>query len=221
MGMEIKSVTAEVVEYLRNKIIIGELAPGQKLDENPLSSDLGVSRPPLREAFRILERENIVLNIPRKGTYVTEISKKDLQNLYYAREMIDCYAIDLFEVQNVRHVSRAASALELARGLTVPPLDNPREYLAYYEMVSDFHFKLIEATGNPWLISFKYAIYSNQARYRLINIRKSHASGSLETSLKEHQQILDALGIGDYGQAKKIMKYHVKRGLLAIENSIA
>jgi DNA-binding GntR family transcriptional regulator len=58
--MEVKSVSAELVKYLRKKIIIGELSPGQKLDENPLSSDLGVSRPPLQEAFRILERENIV-----------------------------------------------------------------------------------------------------------------------------------------------------------------
>ncbi|MBW2123631.1 MAG: GntR family transcriptional regulator, partial [Deltaproteobacteria bacterium] len=69
--MEIRGVTKSLVDYLRTQIITGNLPPGQKLNEIRLSSDLGVSRPPLREAFRILEHDRLVASIPRKGTYVT------------------------------------------------------------------------------------------------------------------------------------------------------
>jgi DNA-binding GntR family transcriptional regulator len=65
--METLSVTKSRVHPLRENIIIGEFAPGQKLNEIELSSRLGISRPPLREAFRLLENEHLVRSIPRKG----------------------------------------------------------------------------------------------------------------------------------------------------------
>ncbi len=72
--MEIKSVTESIVHYLRDHIISGDFAPGRKLTEMELSAQMGVSRPPLREALRIMENDNLVTRIPRKGTYVTTIS---------------------------------------------------------------------------------------------------------------------------------------------------
>ena len=94
--MQILNVTSSILQFLREKITVGELKPGHKLNELSLSADLGVSRPPLREAFRILERDHLVLNIPRKGTYVTELSAKDFADISQTREMIECYCIDLF-----------------------------------------------------------------------------------------------------------------------------
>lgn len=211
--MTIKSVTDEVVDYLRTNIIIGKLKPGQKLEENPLSSRIGVSRPPLREAFRILERERIVINIPRRGTFVSEISNEELQSVFEAREMIESSAIKLFRRKGIKRVPEAEISLEMAADMSVPPLDNPKEYLAYYQVMSDFHFKIIEATENMWLIKFKYEIYPTQARYRLLNIKETQKSGSLERSLEDHQGVLSALGNGNYEQAKEIMKAHVRWGL--------
>lgn len=80
--MEVKSLTENVVEYLRNQIILGDLAPGRKLKENDLASRLDISRGPLREAFRMLENEHLVVSVPRRGTYVSEVSVGDLEELY-------------------------------------------------------------------------------------------------------------------------------------------
>ena len=77
--MEILSVTESALQFLRRRIIIGELKPGQKLNECSLSEELGISRPPLRETFRILEKDQLVVAIPRKGTYVTELSIRDFE----------------------------------------------------------------------------------------------------------------------------------------------
>ena len=66
--MKVLGVKDSVVQSLRTQIIIGELTPGQKLNELVLSSLLGISRPPLREAFRLLENEHLAHSIPRKGT---------------------------------------------------------------------------------------------------------------------------------------------------------
>ena len=104
--MEILGVTKSTVQYLREQIITGELAPGQKLSEMEISSNLGISRPPLREAFRILENENLVLSIPRKGCYVTQVSMEDCRHIYEAREMIECHAIELLKAQNVRDLKK-------------------------------------------------------------------------------------------------------------------
>jgi len=99
--MEIKSVTDSVTQYLRKQIITSELAAGQRLNETNLASHLSISRPPIREAFRILENEHLVVNIPRKATYVSDISIEDLQEVYQAREMLECYAIDLLKDKNI------------------------------------------------------------------------------------------------------------------------
>ena len=65
-SLEVQSLTKSVLEYIRNRIITGDLVPGQRLNENELASRLKVSRPPIREAFRVLESEHLVVSVLRK-----------------------------------------------------------------------------------------------------------------------------------------------------------
>jgi len=91
MKLEINSATKSAVEYLRDLIITGELKPGQKINETALAADIGLSRPPIREALRILETEKMVATIPRKYTYV-------FTDLYQVRSMIEGYALELMKL---------------------------------------------------------------------------------------------------------------------------
>jgi len=97
--MEIKTVTSIATEYLRKQIITGEIAAGQRINETDLAARLKISRPPIREALRILENEHLVINSPRKGTNVTTISIEDLENIYQTREMLECYSIDILKAK--------------------------------------------------------------------------------------------------------------------------
>ena len=87
--MEILSVTQSAFQYIKARILTGEFPPGEKLNESQLVELLGISRPPLREAFRLLENEHLVVNLPRRGTYVSDVSIDEFRELYQVREMIE------------------------------------------------------------------------------------------------------------------------------------
>jgi DNA-binding GntR family transcriptional regulator len=89
--MKTLTLTESIVETLRHSIIIGDLKAGQKLNETKLTCDLGVSSVPLREAFRILENERLVAQIPRKGSFVTKVSLEDCREVFTVRVMIECF----------------------------------------------------------------------------------------------------------------------------------
>jgi DNA-binding GntR family transcriptional regulator len=99
--MKVKVLRDSITEYIRAQIIAGRLAPGQRLNEAGLSETLNVSRSPLREALLILERENLVVNIPRKGTYVTPMSEENMEMIYQVMEMVELYAIQNLKVKKL------------------------------------------------------------------------------------------------------------------------
>ena len=206
LAMGIMGVTESLVQYLRDRIITGELGAGQKLNEAHLSLSLGVSRPPLREAYRILEHEHLVFNVPRKGTYVTEISIEDLQEVTQARQMIECGAIDLLKAKNIRDLPHVASALDAGLELSVPSSDDTEQYLIYIKTFADYHLKLVESCGNGWLIHFYQAIAFNLSRYKF---KYFHIPGTRETSLKDHGQVLNLNEAGDYDRAKEYLRSHI------------
>ncbi len=204
--MEIKTVTNIATEYLRKQIIIGEMAAGQRINETDLAARLEISRPPIREALRILENEHLVINSPRKGTNVTEISIEDLQNIYQAREMLECYAIDILKAKNIRILPNVIASVESASGLSIPSQDNREEVFTYLKAFVDFHIKLIASSGNNWVIHFYNSISSHLARYQFIYL---YIPGSGRRSAEEHNQILDFIKTGNYGKAKKFMREHI------------
>lgn len=216
--MEIKSVTRTIVEYLRDQIISGKLKGGQKLNENPVSSEFGISRPPLREAFRILEQEHLIVSIPRRGSYVKKASIEDFQQIYHVRMMIECSVIDLLTVKNIRDLPEVASTLAQTMDLRIPTGDNPEERLTYLRSMDEYHIKLVESACNELLNHFYAIIRSNISRYKYMFV---FISGIAQKSLHEHEQILNFINIGAYEQAKELMKFHINRSREAIENKMA
>jgi DNA-binding GntR family transcriptional regulator len=215
--MEILGVTKSTVQYLREQIITGELAPGQKLNEMEISSNLGISRPPLREAFRVLENEHLVLSIPRKGCYVTKVSMEDCRHIYEAREMIECYAIELLKAQKVRDLSEVVSAVTSASP-DLPKQDyaNRVQIKGSQNPFPGFHIKLVESTGNRWVVHLYNAISSNLARYQYM----CFVPGILAKVQEEHEQILDFIKRGDYDQAKDLLRSHINSFFKVIEDRI-
>jgi len=204
--MEIKTVTSIATEILRKQIITGEIAAGQRINETDLAARLKISRPPIREALRILENEHLVINSPRKGTNVTTISIEDLENIYQTREMLECYSIDILKAKNIKTLPSVIASVEAASRLSTPSQDNNEEIFSYLEAFVDFHIKLIDSTGNNWVIHFYNSISSHLARYQFIYL---YIPTSGRRSIEEHNQILDFIKNGEYSKAKKFMKEHI------------
>lgn len=215
--MEIKNVTDSVTEYLRIKIITGEIKAGQRINETELASNLNISRPPLREAFRILENEHLLVNVPRKGTYVSHVSIQDLEEVCQAREMVECYAIDLLKAKNIRELPAVGSALELASSLSVPSLENCEQMFSYIKAFAEYHIELVKSAGNYWALRFYNSIASHLARYQCIYL---YIPGSREDSLAEHQEILDLINRGSYSQAKKRIRIHITNTFKRLKGKI-
>jgi len=210
LNIEIKGVTKTVLEYLRNRIVTGELLPGQRLNERQLTSDFGISRAPLREAFRLLENENLVVSRPRRGAYVTELTKGDFLQVYQVREMIECFAIDLLKSRNIKHLPEALSNPTLAVTPSPPLTSSPEEKLAYINLNANFHVSLIQATGNSWLLRFYQTISATLTRCQFMY---AFTPGMSKRAAEDHQQLRDCFRVGDYEEAKRLMKIHINHFL--------
>jgi DNA-binding GntR family transcriptional regulator len=217
--MEVLSVTASTLQVLREKIINGELKPGQKLNESALSLELGISRPPLREAFRLMETDHLVVNVPRKGTFVTELSVKDFMEVSQAREMIECYTIDLLEASGKRHLPAVAAALDKALGLPLPLKNVEPAHLADgIRVLLDFHAKLVESSGNSLLTHMYRSISSNLARYQFIYF---FLNGAAEHSLADHKRTLEFIRAGRYDRAREELKGHIRYAVELVKSRIS
>ena len=207
MPVEIKSVSVTVVDYLRTQIITGKMSANQKINENDLATSLGVSRPPIREAFRILENEHLLVSIPRKGTYVADVSIEDLTGLFQTREMIEAYAFDLFKTMDALDLSQVESAFEEAVQLSPPSVEKPEEMLHFHQVFAGFHTRMVELTGNSRIIHFYKAISSNLTRYQVMYL---FMPGSVDQSLEDHRDILNLVRKGDYDRAKECLLNHLR-----------
>jgi len=216
--MEILNVTGSTLQFLREKIITGELKSGQKLNESTLSSSLGISRPPLREVFRMLEKDHMVINIPRKGTYVAELSVKDFEELSQIREMMECYAIELLRASNIRNLPKVTLALNKALSLpmSINSVD-PEELLNHIRVILDFHTSLVESAGNSRLAYNYHSISLNLARYQFIYF---YISGAAQHSLDDHTKTLEFIRNGNYDQAKEELKRHIHYTVELVKNRI-
>lgn len=206
--MEVLSVTESALRVLRRKIITGELKPGQKLNECSLSEELGVSRPPLRETFRILGKDHLVVTIPRKGTYVTELSISDFEEICQIREMIECFTIDLLEASSIRNLPKVASAIDRGLAFSLPfNSADPEELLNGIKLLLDFHASLIESSGNSRLAYIYHSMGYNLARYQFIYF---HIEGAVQHSFDDHKEILQLIRNRNYAQAKEELRKHIK-----------
>ena len=195
--------------YIRGQIISGELAGGKKINENEFAARLELSRGPLREAFRILEQERLVVNLPRKGTFVTALSQADLAEVYQVRRMIEVTALDLLEQGRVTDLPSATRALREAEGLKIPKESDREEFLVFREKITDFHARLVMEANNARLTHYYETLYFSLARYQYLHIKLNVPQG-YERPTEKHHQILTLISTGRHHDAKLVLLDHLE-----------
>jgi len=201
----IKSAIEFAHESLRYQIIISNLKGGEKLVENEISSLLGISRSPLREAYRILEEEHFVTNVPRKGRYVTEMSVDNYEKVHETRMMLECYVVDILKARKVRELPHVETAL---KNFCTPPLGeaNADEKLRFIESIDEFHIKLVESVNNEFLKHFYGIIRFNITRYNFLYLLEE---GAAKYFVQQHHEILNLIKNGQYDKAKDFLRSHM------------
>ena len=204
--MKTLTVAQNIAQYLRARIITGELSPGQKLIENSLTSLLDVSSAPLREAFLVLENEQLVVKLPRKGCFVAEVSIEDCRQIFKTREALESCTIDLLKAQNIRELPDVASTIMLGSSpLPQNPLDDQEKKMRGFSPFPDFHTKLVESTGNNWLVRLYCSIVPTLSRYQFM----AYVGNLPDRALEGHRHILDLIEAGNYEQAQEYLRSHI------------
>ncbi len=202
-----------VFNTLRQAIITGEFAPGERLMEIALANRLGVSRTPVREAIRKLELEGLVVMIPRKGAEVAKITEKDLRDVLEVRSSLEELAAEL---ATERMNDEIKGKLEKA-------LQNFKEAIesennaAIADSDVEFHDVIFEATGNARLIQIISNLREQIYRYRLEYVKDTEYHVTL---LKEHQELVKAMSAGKKEEARKIMKKHIDNQEMTVIRNI-
>lgn len=208
-GSGAKRLVDEVAERLREKIYAGEFHPGDRLRQEQLAADLRVSRTPLREALRVLERDGLVKVTSSRGVEVVPQAQIDLVSAYEVREVIDGLAAALtarrcqsdLEMQLRRQIEFQHEALA--------PW-NPRLWI---RLNLAFHSLILEQAGNPYLDPYLVLIrLTAQIFFPQQLLDPVHAASALQ----EHEQICAAICAHDPARAEAMAREHMHRTVLAI-----
>jgi DNA-binding GntR family transcriptional regulator len=141
------SISGQIAKILVGRIIRGELEPGQRILEQTVSDEMGVSRSPVREAFLALEKQRLVEILPRRGARVAEMSKEDVESLYdLVTELYALAARKAAELHTEEDLARIRQTVEEVRACA--ERGNPEDY---YEAIFEFSIAALEVARNPLL----------------------------------------------------------------------
>lgn len=198
-----------VFESLREAIIKGRLHPGERLMEIQLAEELGVSRTPVREAIRKLELEGLVLMIPRKGAYVSQISMKDIADVFEIRRALEGLAARLAaERATEEEVERLERAL-----VKISEVAEAEDLTGAVALDTDFHEELMQASHNPRLSQLVSNLREQIQRFRLTSLSQP---GRVKLAVAEHRKIVDAIASHDAELAQNLAYEHIENA----ENSL-
>ena len=201
-----RALYVEVAEQLRQRIFRRELEPGSWIDELKIAEEFGISRTPLREALKVLAAEGLVTMKVRRGAYVTEMSEKDLRDVYHLLSLLESDAAGVVaeratpeQQQTLRDLH---AELESAAG--------NRE--AFFSVNERFHMALLDMADNRW----RSQMVADLRKVMKLNRHNSlFKQGRIEDSLNEHRAILDAMLSRDAEGTRHAMQAHFAQGLQA------
>ena len=199
----------QVAERLRNRIYAHELAPGAWIDEQALAQEYGISRTPMREALKVLAAEGLVQLKPRRGCYVTELSERDLDEIFPVMALLEgrC-AFEAAQRANSDDLTHLAAIHERLEKYAAEG-DADR----FFEANQAFHLAVQQLAGNRWLSQL---INDTRKLMKLTRRDSLRLEGRLKQSLAEHRAILRAIQRHDANDAGRLMQNHLLSGRAAL-----
>lgn len=202
-----------VFNTLRQAILKGELAPGERLMEIQLAERLGVSRTPIREAIRKLELEGLVLMVPRKGAEVAKISEKSLKDVLEVRRSLEELAVELacqrMTEEELEALAEAQKEFEVAI--------ESKDVMRIAETDEKYHDVIYEGTGNIRLVQILNNLREQMYRYRLEYIKDEDKRQVL---MVEHETILKAMKGHYVSEAKEAIREHIDNQEITVSRNI-
>lgn len=191
-----------IIEEIEQLIVMGEFADGDRLDEIKLAFRFGVSRTPVREALKKLERSGLVKHLPRRGVFVRHPSTVELLEMFEVMAEFEAICARLAAVrltdEGLKSLKQANKTCQdaVARGCIED----------YYRANEIFHHVIYHQSGNSFLEEEAARLHKRLKPYRRMQL---HLRGRMKQSMQEHEDILAVLADGDPVKAGEVVKSHV------------
>ena len=202
--MQIESIADLARGHIQVWIIKGEYQPGQQLKEEEIATRLDISRPPVREAFKMLEAEGLVIRKPRRGVFVSEMTPKDVWEAYTLKAALYEMAVELAmaAISETQINELEAVVRQMETCVAAEPVD----LLRYQEHHQNFHDQIMLISGNDRLKKISTSIHNQVSRFSYKSLQnRAH----LNSSVRYHRQIITAIKSGEKVLACRLMKEHV------------
>jgi DNA-binding GntR family transcriptional regulator len=206
------TLTSKVYASLEEAIVHGKIKPGDRLIEDELSSAFGVSRAPIREAFRLMERDGLVRVIPRRGALVNDMSKQDIRESYELLSVVEGLAARQFcenagkqEIANLQKMCKAMEA-HVSNG-------NSAEY---QRLNKEFHALIVQGSRSKKLQEIHNHIRKQLEWFQNVTLS---SKGQPEISFKEHKQIVNAFVRRDPDRAEEEVRKHILRPSTSLKDT--
>ncbi len=200
-----KTLREQIVFSLRESIIRGELKPGTKLTEPELATRLGISRTPIRESFRQLESEGFLTVIPRKGAVVSNITRKDIEDFFELKSLLEGYAARVAtEKMTEKDVDKL---IQINKELADCAENN--NYERFFTKNEEFHNYFLTLCGNEKLVEIRDTMVKRFLGFRMAALS---LPGRLMESVKQHEQAIKAFKKGDGRLAEAVLVEHALLG---------
>lgn len=199
------SKKAWAYENLKRRIINVELAPGSPINEAELAEELSISKTPVREALRQLERDGLVENVPSRGSMISHITSKEITDVFQIREIIEAGAAK--RAAAFRGDEELAKQREVYKKLLeVTPPDAEYSEWGTWE---DLHLLIVRSLGNETLVTVYLGLIDRIKRIR------NHYGGRVtrrrfQDIMNEHISVLEAVLEGDPEAAERTMIRHLR-----------
>lgn len=209
--VQIPSMVEAVVERLRALIVSGDVRPGDRLVEERLAEMFGVSRPPLREALRVLQRDGLVQSLPRRGYIVTPITAEDVREIYSLRFALERFAVELgVPVQDPTRLEPIRAALTDMKLAADKGDDN-----AVLAANSRFHMGLVALAGHGRLIAAYEGLRLQLELCMAYNLKfRERLYGDRQDVHPRHARLLDSIERGDKKAVLHEIANHGNRSIL-------
>lgn len=204
------STTAQhALEGLRRAIVTGRLGPGQRVPQEELAGQLGVSVAPVREALRILEQEGQVTYLPRRGYFVTALDIGDLEEIYELRSILESRAarraLAVLGDQGLERIVLAARECAAAA--------DAGDVTAELEANRRFHFAILESPGHPHEMRLIRLLWDSTEAYRALYY---NSPAERQNSIDAHDRIVAAVRDRDADRLVAELDAHRDRALIVL-----
>lgn len=199
-----KTIRRKVYDYLREKLLSGEIPPEEHLIEAKIAKEIGTSRTPVREALHNLELEGLIESIPRVGYVVKPTSALEVEEICEIRRVIEELATQwAMEKARDRLIEGLKENIRIAEERV-----SKGDVRAFVELDAQFHETIAKYSGSQRLLELSQTLRRHMLRYRIQSI---YSADNVLRAIAGHQGILEAIQKGDLSEIRQAIKHHLRQ----------